>query len=130
MWWAPSPPRPTRRRRTEWIAAEHCIRYLAHADEFDGIMDLRGRELRSLWVLLAVLVTAVPARIASAHVTALAGILESPIATGPVITYTGMAAADGTPFGMLGQISGVPVFFSSSASGFQLVVEARTGLSG
>lgn len=139
-------------------------------------MDLRGRELRSLWVLLAVLVTAVPApiasaqlrgdvncdgsvatddltalaavifddassdcaaadvnadgRITSADVTALAGILESPIATGPVITYTGMAAADGTPFGMLGQISGVPVFFSSSASGFQLVVEARTGLSG
>ncbi len=69
-------------------------------------------------------------QIGSADVTALVGILETPIATGPVITYTGLAAADGTPFGMLGQISGVPVFFSSSASGFRLVVEARTGLSG
>jgi hypothetical protein len=159
-----------------WIAPEHCIRYLAHAGEFDVRRDLRGRELRGLWVLLAVLATVVSARTAgaqlrgdvncsgtvaaddvtalaasifddaffacgeadvnadgrvgSADVTALVDVLETPVATGPVFTYLGLAAADGSPFGMLGQIGGVPVFFSSSGSGFRLVVEAQAGLSG
>jgi len=69
-------------------------------------------------------------RITSADLTALVNVIETPVATGPVFTYVGLAAANGTPLGMLGYAGAVPVFFSNSGSGFQLVVEARTGSSG
>ncbi|MGD0949831.1 MAG: hypothetical protein ABSA52_20680 [Candidatus Binatia bacterium] len=69
-------------------------------------------------------------QIGSADLTALVDVLETPVATGPVFTYVGLAAANGTPLGMLGYAGAVPVFFSNAASGFQLVVEARTGSSG
>jgi hypothetical protein len=49
---------------------------------------------------------------------------------GPVITYLGLAGADGRAATSLGSVNGTPVFFRNTGSGFQLVVEGRTGLSG
>jgi hypothetical protein len=69
-------------------------------------------------------------RITSADLTALVDVLETPVATGPAFTYVGLTAANGTPLGMLGYTGAMPVFFSNSASGFQLVVEGRAGSSG
>ncbi len=68
--------------------------------------------------------------VGSADMVGLLQILGQPLAFGPVVTHIGLAAASGVPFGALGDIDGAPVFFSSSGSGFKIVVEARAGLSG
>ena len=49
---------------------------------------------------------------------------------GPVITFLGVTGADGKPTSPLGTVDGTPVYFRNTGSGFQLVVEARAGLSG
>ncbi|MFI5396341.1 MAG: dockerin type I domain-containing protein [Candidatus Binatia bacterium] len=66
-------------------------------------------------------------RIESADIVSLVSILEK---SGPVLTYVGLAGADGVPFDSLGLIDGVPVFFSSAGSGLYLVIEGRKGASG
>lgn len=69
-------------------------------------------------------------RIESADFISLVEIIEKPLAAGPVLTYVGLAGANGAPFDPLGLIDGVPVFFSGAGSGLNLVIEGRTGASG
>ncbi|HVO27896.1 MAG TPA: dockerin type I repeat-containing protein [Candidatus Margulisiibacteriota bacterium] len=64
----------------------------------------------------------------AADITALQQALDPP--TGPVVTFLGLAGADGRPTTPLGTIGNTPVYFRNTGSGFQLVVEARPGLSG
>jgi hypothetical protein len=68
------------------------------------------------------------ARVDAADVTALQQALDPP--AGPVITFLGLAGADGRPATPLGTVDGTPVYFRNNGAGFQLVVEARAGLSG
>jgi len=67
--------------------------------------------------------------IASADVVTLAQALLQPPAPGPVITFLGLASADGAPVTPLGSINGAAVYFRTSGSGFRVVVEGQTGLS-
>ena len=69
-------------------------------------------------------------RITSADLSGLAAVLGQPPPLGPVVTYLGLAGADGTPLDSLGLIDGVPAFFGGSGWGFKLVVEGRQGASG
>jgi hypothetical protein len=69
-------------------------------------------------------------RIESADFISLVEIIEKPLPAGPVLTYVGLAGANGVPFDPLGLIDGVPVFFSGAGSGLNLVIEGRRGLSG
>ena len=66
--------------------------------------------------------------VGAADVTALLQALNP--ARGPLITFVGLAGADGRPATPLGTTNGTPVFFRNSGSGFLLVVEGRAGLSG
>jgi len=68
--------------------------------------------------------------ITSADLSALVAILGAPPPLGPVVTYFGLAGADGRPLDSLGLIDGVPAFFGGSGWGFKLVVEGRQGASG
>ena len=55
------------------------------------------------------------------------------LATGPqgaVITFFGLAEANGTPLQTIGAIDGVPVYYRTVGTGFQLVIESRQGPSG
>lgn len=63
----------------------------------------------------------------AADLTAVQEALDPP--TGPVITFLGLAGADGRPTTPLGTIDDTPVYFRNTGSGFQLVLEARAGLS-
>ncbi|MCX8073032.1 MAG: hypothetical protein N3C12_11350 [Candidatus Binatia bacterium] len=49
---------------------------------------------------------------------------------GPVVTFLGLSTADGRLVTPSGQLDGLPVFQRASGSGFQLVVEGRSGMSG
>lgn len=67
-------------------------------------------------------------QVGAADAVALLQALNPP--RGPVITFLGLAGADGRASTPLGEVNGTPVFFRNTGSGFQLVVEGRTGLSG
>ncbi len=67
-------------------------------------------------------------QVSAADVVALLHALNPPV--GPVITFLGLAGADGRASTPLGTVNGTPVFFRNNGSGFQLVVEGRAGLSG
>jgi len=67
-------------------------------------------------------------QVGAADAVALLQALNPP--RGPVITFLGLAGADGRASTPLGKVNGTPVFFRNTGSGFQLVVEGRTGLSG
>jgi len=54
----------------------------------------------------------------------------TPVPSGPVATFFGLAGASGIPANPLGEIKGVPVYFRSSGFGFKLVVEAKAGMNG
>jgi hypothetical protein len=64
----------------------------------------------------------------AADVVALLRVLDPPL--GPIITFLGLAGADGRASTPLGTVNSTPVFFRNTGSGFQLVVEGRAGLSG
>jgi len=67
-------------------------------------------------------------QIGAADIIALLGVLNPP--TGPVLTFLGLAGADGKATTPLGTVNGTAVFFRNTGAGFQLVVEGRAGLSG
>jgi hypothetical protein len=66
----------------------------------------------------------------SADVVALTGLLTAPPPSGPVVTYLGLAAANGSAITALGEEDGIPVFYRPAPFGFRLVVEGATGASG
>src|ERR1700687_1351439 len=73
-------------------------------------------------------------RVDGTDVIALMQILNAPPPTpvpqGPVVTFLGLAGANGARGSALGEINGAPVFFRNSGLGFKIVVETRAGLSG
>ncbi|GIW44697.1 MAG: hypothetical protein KatS3mg077_1979 [Candidatus Binatia bacterium] len=48
---------------------------------------------------------------------------------GPVVTFLGLATADGRLLEPAGRVNGLPIYQRSAGSGFQLVVEGRAGAS-
>ena len=68
--------------------------------------------------------------VSGADLVALTRLLTTPLASGPRVTFIGLAGADGTPANSLGRIDTTPVYFRTSGFGFKLVVEGAAGSSG
>jgi len=68
--------------------------------------------------------------VSGADLVALTRLLTTPLASGPRVTFIGLAGADGTPASPLGRIDTTPVYFRTSGFGFKLVVEGAAGSSG
>lgn len=69
-------------------------------------------------------------RLTAADVVAVTQQVAAPPASGPVISYLGLASADGTPFSPREVVQGVPVYQRPAGQGFKLVIEAKPGLNG
>lgn len=69
-------------------------------------------------------------RASSADLTALITLAVAPSPLGPVVTYFGLAAADGTPLNSSGTLAGAVLYHRPAGQGFKLVIEARPGSSG
>jgi hypothetical protein len=67
--------------------------------------------------------------IGSADATALVDVLETPVAIGPVVTFFGLANAEGVLLDFTRQ-DGIPVYSSANGLQFLIVVEGSPGLSG
>ena len=68
--------------------------------------------------------------VSSADLVALTRLLTTPPLLGPLVTFIGLAGADGTPASSLGSIDTTPVYFRTSGFGFKLVIEGAAGASG
>ncbi|MBI3786023.1 MAG: hypothetical protein HY270_21750 [Deltaproteobacteria bacterium] len=66
-------------------------------------------------------------RTSAADVVSLVAAVTAPPPEGPVITFLGLAGADGAKLNPIGYAQGIPIYARSSGSGFRLVVEARSG---
>lgn len=67
--------------------------------------------------------------ISAADIVAATPVVSAP-PRGPTVTFLGVAGADGTAVSPLGLTAGRPLFVRPFGSGFQIVVEGRTGQSG
>lgn len=69
-------------------------------------------------------------RLTAADVPAIAREVAAPPALGPVISYLGLASADGTPFSPREVVQGLSVYQRPAGQGFKLVIEAKPGANG
>ncbi len=69
-------------------------------------------------------------RLSAADFSALAAAIAAPVPVGPVMTFLGLASADGTPFSVVETVQGVPVYARPAGQGFKVVIEARPGRNG
>lgn len=69
-------------------------------------------------------------KLTAADLPAVAAAVTAPPPLGPVITFFGLASADGTPFSQQEVVQGVPVYARPAGQGFKVVIEARPGISG